>query len=335
MIPYRMNPLGITVNELLPLTFTALSAGSTVTLNANGSPTVSGLHYRLGKSGQWLSYTIGTTVTLANTGDSVQFWNSASTLSSSFSNFVQFALSGLIRADGSIQSMLAWTDSVPAYSFYMLFYQCSSLTQAPHLTAASVSSYGYQSMFHGCSRLTLTPMLPAVDVRNMCYSSMFQNCSSLVTASPIFAGRLYEYSFVSMFQNCPALVNPPELHITQLAPYCCNEMFYGCSSLADIPNLPDITLFIYCYYNMFRNCTSLTEAVLPSTALNTGSYRTMFRGCSSLASIEVAFGSWNSNAATEMWVEGVAASGTFIKPAALPEEYGVDRIPSGWTVVNK
>ena len=83
--------------------------------------------------------------------------------------------------------------------------------------------------------------------------------------------------------------------------------------------------------------TAITEIdIRASGPLYNNCMLNMLYGCSSLSKIEVNFTSWGNIAtATQTWVSGVAASGTFIKPAALPEEYGPNRIPSGWTVVNK
>ena len=67
----------------------------------------------------------------------------------------------------------------------------------------------------------------------------------------------------------------------------------------------------------------------------------MFSGCTSLNSINVNFSAWNppdatyASGATYDWVYNVSSSGTFTCPAGLPEEFGSDRIPSGWTVVRK
>ena len=66
----------------------------------------------------------------------------------------------------------------------------------------------------------------------------------------------------------------------------------------------------------------------------------MFYGCTSLNSINVNFSSWDIPgvsyaSATYDWVYNVSSSGTFTCPAGLPEEFGSDRIPSGWTVVRK
>ena len=54
------------------LTLTAEQAGSTVVLKKSGSPLVDGIQYKLNKGG-WQPYTIGTTITLTNVGDYVQF----------------------------------------------------------------------------------------------------------------------------------------------------------------------------------------------------------------------------------------------------------------------
>lgn len=54
--------------------------------------------------------------------------------------------------------------------------------------------------------------------------------------------------------------------------------------------------------------------------------------------IKVGFKSWldedrfGKNELTTNWVEGVAENGTFVCPKELPIEYGVSRIPKGWTV---
>lgn len=88
---------------------------------------------------------------------------------------------------------------------------------------------------------------------------------------------------------------------------------------------------------MFAECSSLTGMQIPAvTVLEQYCYGQLFYYCTSLSSIEVSFTDWTqvSDMTTE-WVKNVAANGTFTKPAALPEEYGINRIPSGWTVVNK
>ena len=88
-----------------------------------------------------------------------------------------------------------------------------------------------------------------------------------------------------------------------------------------------------CYIGMFYGCTGLTSAPeLPATTLARNCYRYMFYGCTKLSLIKVHFTAWESQ--TSKWVSNVASTGTFYKPRALPEEYGANNIPTGWTVMN-
>jgi hypothetical protein len=61
----------------------------------------------------------------------------------------------------------------------------------------------------------------------------------------------------------------------------------------------------------------------------------MFDGCTNLNSINVNFSAWDTADETTNWVKNVSSSGTFTCPADLPEEFGISRIPTGWTVVRK
>lgn len=148
------------------------------------------------------------------------------------------------------------------------------------------------------------------DIPNACYAFMFSGCSSLTTA--------------------------PALPATTLADYSYNGMFDSCTSLTQAPVISAMTLGQWSCLSMFRGCTSMRNVVLPATTLSAiASYSYMFYNCSSLSSIEVGLSAWPSdNTKTENWVQGVAASGTFTCPAALPDERGNNRIPSGWTKVD-
>lgn len=207
MLPYKMNPLGISVSENIPLTFTAEQENSTVTLNKTGSPTVSGLHYRLGKSGLWLPYTPETTITLTNTGDSVQFWNSVDSLNLGNSHRVQFAMTGAISASGTIQSLLNFGKVCKSNSFYQLFGSCTSLLSAPELTAETIEGLGMANTFRGCGNMTGTVILQATT----------------------FTG---ESSCLAAFYATG--ISGIELKATQLATGCLAYAFYGSSSLSRV-----------------------------------------------------------------------------------------------------
>ena len=86
-----------------------------------------------------------------------------------------------------------------------MFYDCTSLTQAPTLPATTLSGYCYADMFNGCTSLTQAPTLPATTLSDSCYTNMFNGCTSLIQA--------------------------PVLPSTTLSQYCYNGMFYGCTSL--------------------------------------------------------------------------------------------------------
>ena len=124
-----------------------------------------------------------------------------------------------------------------------------------------------------------------------------------------------------------------DLEQTKLAVRCYRHMFKGCTGLTSAPELPATTLGNYCYQSMFEGCTGLTSAPeLPATTLGNYCYQYMFSGCTNLSLIKVHFTAWGAQ--TSSWVSNIKSTGTFYKPTALPEEYGTNKIPTGWAVVN-
>ena len=139
--------------------------------------------------------------------------------------------------------------------------------------------------------------------------------------------------YFSIFRDCTGLTSAPELPATTLASSCYRYMFSGCTGLKSAPELPATTLMVICYGCMFQGCTGLMSAPeLPATKLGRNSYIRMFEGCTNLSLIKVRLTTWG--ASTSNWVSGVSPTGTFYKLSSLPNEYGVNRIPTGWTVVN-
>ena len=121
------------------------------------------------------------------------------------------------------------------------------------------------------------------------------------------------------------------------------SLFQGCTSLTTAPALPATTLANYCYSQMFSGCTSLTATpLLPATSLPTQCYYAMFQGCTSLATVRTAqtqaWGDGTSDDPSQIWLEDVAATGTFYCPTALGTNAtitrGVSACPEGWTVIN-
>ena len=133
---------------------------------------------------------------------------------------------------------------------------------------------------------------------------------------------------------------------------------WGNNKLASLPLMPSKNPSHRAYYHMLGNMTLYqTELVLDfpligscaqhflqflkgglksveilgETTSTTDVYALM-RGVTTVNQIKVHFTSWQGN--FSLWVSGVSPTGTFYKPSALPEEYGTNRIPEGWTVVN-
>lgn len=90
-----------------------------------------------------------------------------------------------------------------------------------------------------------------------------------------------------------------------------------------------------CYGFMFAGCGSLTSApAILATTLNSYSCSGMFSYCAKLNYIKCLATNILSSS-TGGWVNGVAATGTFVKnPNMTKWTTGKDGIPTGWTIVN-
>ena len=253
-------------------------------------------------------------------------------------------------------------DTLTSSCYAQMFWNCTSLTKVPKLSATKLATYCYSSMFAGCKSLITVPELPATTLATNCYYNMFKNCTSLTTAPALPATTLANSCYRDMFYNCSNLTTAPELPATTLEYQCYNSMFYGCKSLTQAPALPATTLANRCYYYMFKGCSSLSTApALPATTLAQDCYNSMFDGCTSLTispelPAEILYSGCYSymfygctklkyikclatdisatNCTTD-WVNGVAATGTFVKSLNMSEwTTGINGIPTGWTVLN-
>lgn len=151
------------------------------------------------------------------------------------------------------------------------------------------------------------------------------NINNRVNVSGNILSIFYGDQFTN-YNSFPAQVG------AQAAP--ARDLFSACK-IVDASNLilPD-TAPANCYYQMFYNCTTLTTApTLPATTLNSGCYTGMFNGCRSLNYIKALFTTTPSTTYTNNWVNGVAATGTFIKNAnATWNVTGTNGVPAGWSI---
>ena len=202
------------------------------------------------------------------------------------------------------------------------------------LPANNLKEKCYYGLFAYCFNLINPPkILPAINLAERCYRDMFRNCRSMTSIPNLPATILAESCYNDMFWGCTSLTTALSLPATTLANACYNSMFGGCTSLTQAPELPATTLSEWCYSSMFAGCTSLTKSpdLLANTLVN-NCYAGMFSDCSSLNSIKMLATDISATNCLASWVDGVAASGTFIKDANTTIPTGTSGIPSGWTV---
>ena len=303
-----------------PLTFNILSAG-TIIWTASETDIAKTIEYKL-NNGKWVSITSNSsssapTITV-NSGDKIQFRGNNAQYSTSPSFFSSFnGSTASFELEGNIMSLIDSTNFKNKltisnnYAFYRLFSDCTNLVSAENLILPSTTLAGacYSSMFQGCTSLTTAPELPATNLASDCYNSMFDGCTSLIQAPALPATPLAYGCYDSMFQNCGSLETAPSiLPAITLAENCYGYMFYGCSSLTTAPELPATTLVDGCYQGMFADCSSLNY--IKCLATDIYAY-----GC------------------TDVWVYGVAPTGTFVKNSDMydwtEDEQG---IPAGWDI---
>ena len=260
--------------------------------NRNGnSPDV---QYSIDGGKTWQTLGAGEEIQLKNTGDKVYFkgnnpegFSRGNAEGGDNNPYTMFRMTGYIAASGSVMSLIdgeGTSSEIPNdYCFSHLFYNCSSLTQAPELPATKLTEGCYENMFYQCASLEKAPELPATQLEDGCYSRMFMYCESLTQAPDLPALEMKEHCYSNMFLACRKLEKAPELPATTLATGCYAAMFNDCQKLVVAPELPATTLAGGCYTTMFYKCYSLTQAPqLPATKMESNCYAFMFSLCESL-----------------------------------------------------
>lgn len=230
---------------------------------------------------------------------------------------------------GTTSTSTPITFTIPANS--KLYIRCN--TTAWGGTYYSSSSGNYETdgnYFNGCPKV-------GGNILSLMYGSSFTGNENLLRDN---------YSFPLLFNRDTTLVDASELILpTDVSKDCYLGMFNRCTSLVNAPALPATNFNVVhnpyasatqCYYGMFYGCTSLTTAPeLPCSdiLINGATYAMMFRNCSSLNYIKCLATSNQQTSSTNMWVSGVAATGTFVKSSGTSWNTGDSGIPSGWTVV--
>lgn len=196
------------------LTFTAEETGSTVSLSWASA---SNVQTSTDHGTTWSAYARGTTITLANVGDSVSF-KARGFVANNSANVNHVKMTGKIAASGSVTSLIDENGgdpnvTLPNDCFAHMFQDCTSLTQAPELPATTLSDICYVYMFQNCTSLTQVPKLPATTLDVACYHSMFEGCTGLSLTTTKDADHTLAWSVpnttadlnwnLDMFAGCP------------------------------------------------------------------------------------------------------------------------------------
>lgn len=190
------------------LCFTANTAGSTIRLYKQGSPTAVTIETSTDWS-NWSTYTIDTIITLSNIWDKVYFRNTSETdtnFSLDGNNYYRFTSwdNSSISASWDVMFLLNknWTTTASYSCFVYLFYNLTSLTTAPKITATTMWWQCCWNMFMWCTNLTTVPELSATNLADTCYYSMFKNCKNLEVLPKLPATTLTTYCYNQMFSWC-------------------------------------------------------------------------------------------------------------------------------------
>lgn len=337
MIPYQLNPMGLSKNqESIYFTLKALANNSKVSLIQEGTVDISQLYYKT-KYLDWTLYSYGNIIDL-NKDEYVQFHNYSNKLSTSNNNYVHFSLDGEIEAKGNIQSLLNFSETATDYCFRKLFQNCKALVKAPKvLPAKNTRQYCYGAMFSK-TNITNMPDIQATNIENHSCYYMFEECP-IEHGLNIKASIIHYYGCGSMFYNCTSLKSFGEIEATTFnSTNQFFEMFSGCTNLIKGPTiLPVTTPNRYIYQKMFYNCLKLEKApILPMAVIYTNAYSEMFYNCSSLKEYQVAFTEWPTNNGTKDWVKNAQNTSDVIFkcPSALDTSIKDDsHVLSNWTII--
>ena len=131
----------------------------------------------------------------------------------------------------------------------------------------------------------------------------------------------------------------PKLPVSKVIPSTCYaNMFNRCLNLMDVSNieLSADEIGTEGCLQMFYYCEHLKKApVLKISTLGSGCYKNMFFNCKNLNYIKCLATDISATDCTTDWVNGVSATGTFVKPANMTGwTTGTSGIPAGWTIEN-
>ena len=242
--------------------FTAKQANSSVNLKQEGQNHT--IQYSTDGT-NWSNMVSGTTISLANSGDSVYVRG----LLTNVLPETIFGGSGNIKLSGNLNALWDYNNlNAPLKNMCgaFLFESFTALSDASELVlpATALTIDCYADMFYGCSNLVSAPALPATKLADSCYAAMFAGCSSLTSAPALPATNL-EYCpscYRAMFADCTSLTTAPVLRAELMTIGCYSYMFSGCTNLN----------YIKCLATNIRISTPLTTRDWVAGVAPTGTF---------------------------------------------------------------
>ncbi len=151
-------PTGWTVKKINYLTFTADGKASTISVESFGNSHPD-LEYSFDRA-TWTKIKGGEQVLLNSVNGLTVYFRGTNPegFSTSEKDYTKFSVSGNVRADGNIMSLIdrmGIVEVVPCdYCFYSMFADCADLETAPPLVSASVLTDNcYRNMFRNCGKI--------------------------------------------------------------------------------------------------------------------------------------------------------------------------------------
>ena len=180
--------------------------------------------------GEWIHPYESSTETLAPGAKMLIMWDSQPRTSIDSFTFPWPSSNPRINIGGNIMSLLdgndfVGLDEVGSFAFFNLFRNKAIDIDDLVLPATTLASYCYSGMFWNCTSLTNAPELPATILSSHCYDTMFQSCTSLTAAPALPATTLASYCYSGMFMECTSLTTAPVLPATTLVNSCYANMF--------------------------------------------------------------------------------------------------------------
>ena len=279
------------------LCFTALEAG-TFTLTIPAAVTATYLSYvEWSKDGRTWNHTDNTSeaVTIdvqVASGEKVYWRGSGRRMATGYPDgrFSKFSSTCQFDLSGDIRSIL-----------YLDDFSVTTTTQ----------QYCFTGLFYGASVIDASNLRLAL-TGDSAYMMCFRGCTQLVHAPSLMeGGAIMHWQFHTTYQGCNRLVTGTDIQATSVASAGCYYTYRGCTSLMKAPDISSvISVEKQGFYAMFYDCSSLNYVKCLA---------------SSFYKDDTA-----SNAATYVWLSGVASTGTFIQSSGVTWPRGASGIPTGW-----